>query len=173
MSSGQWRHHPKLRGRFHPEHPDDLQVLVHEGGPRTAVSRPELMWVRIIGESEDAFLGTVLNTPEQLETIQAGSEVFFIMPDGFDHPVRATQQYLAERLRWKIHPCTQCGMSELFDPPSVLAAKVFPGVADVEMFSALCAICGGAQVVEALAGEAKLAGLAPKSWWRRLFSTSS
>ena len=63
------------------------------------------------------------------------------------------------------------GMSELFDPPSVLAAKVFPGLADFEMFSALCAICGGAQVIEG--SGAKAASPAPKSWWRRLFSSTS
>jgi hypothetical protein len=171
MTSGQWRQHPKLRRRFHPAHPDDLQVLVHEGGPRTATRRPELIWVRVIGQSADAFLGTVLNTPTQLETIQAGSEVLFIVPDGFEHPVRATEQYLAERIRWSIHPCSQCGMTELFDPPSVLAAKVFPGVADIEMFSALCAICGGAQVVEKSGSHTKPAPAVPKSWWQRLFSS--
>ncbi|MFY7952741.1 MAG: hypothetical protein ACOVT5_09550, partial [Armatimonadaceae bacterium] len=25
---GEWRHHPKLKGRFLPDHPDDLQVFV-------------------------------------------------------------------------------------------------------------------------------------------------
>lgn len=170
MASGQWRQHPKLRERFHPEHPDDLQVLVHEGGPRTATRRPELIWVRVIGESEDAFLGTVLNTPTQLETIEARSEILFIVPDGFEHPVRATEQYLAERLRWRIHPCSKCGMSELFDPPSVLAARVFPGAAEIEMFSALCAICGGAQIVEKPNGDTEVHPPVPGSWWRRLFS---
>lgn len=27
----EWRDHPKLRGRFHSEYPDDLQVVIHEG----------------------------------------------------------------------------------------------------------------------------------------------
>src|SRR5215471_14876033 len=29
-----WREHPLLKSRFHPEFPDDLQVIVHDGGPR-------------------------------------------------------------------------------------------------------------------------------------------
>ena len=173
MTSGQWRQHPKLLGRFHPEHPDDVQVVVHEGGPRTAKSRPELIWVRVSGQSEDAFVGTLLNAPTQLQTIEVGAEVLFIVPDGFEHPIRATAQYLAERVRWTIHPCDKCGMSELFDPPSILAAKVFPGVPNIEMFSALCPICGGAQVVEKRGLEVEVTAPAPKSWWRRLFSGSS
>jgi hypothetical protein len=29
-----WRDDPLLKGRFHPDFPDDLQVVVHDGGPR-------------------------------------------------------------------------------------------------------------------------------------------
>jgi hypothetical protein len=126
VTSRRWREHPKLRDRFHPDHPDDLEVLVHEGGPRTAATRPELMWVRVTGMSEAAFLGEILNEPTQLENLRLGSEILFVVPGGFEYPVRVTSQYLAERARWRIHPCSKCGMTELFDPPSILAAKVFP-----------------------------------------------
>ena len=44
-----WRDDPLLTGRFHPNHPDDLQVIVHEGGPRLSTSPPELIWVRLDG----------------------------------------------------------------------------------------------------------------------------
>jgi hypothetical protein len=60
-------------------------------------------------------------------------------------------------------------MSELFDAPSTLAAKVFPGVAEIQMFSALCAVCGGAQVVEN-SNKRQPPRPAPKSCWGRLFS---
>jgi hypothetical protein len=29
-----WRDYPPLIGKFHPEAPDDLQVLMHNGGYR-------------------------------------------------------------------------------------------------------------------------------------------
>ena len=147
--AGAWRNHDKLRGRFHPEYPDDLEVLVHDGGPRTSTTTPELMWVRVTGASDDAFVGTVLNDPKQLRSVLAGDEVFFVVPAHFQYPVRVTSQYLAERRRWKIHACTGCGLDELFDPPSVLVATVFPNTAgEIDTFSAICGACGGAQVVE-------------------------
>ena len=42
-----WRTDPLLAGRFHQNYPDDLQVVVHDGGPRLSVIGPELMWVRL------------------------------------------------------------------------------------------------------------------------------
>ncbi len=45
----EWRNHPTLESRFHPEHPDDLEVLVHDGGPRMTDCRPELVWVTVTG----------------------------------------------------------------------------------------------------------------------------
>jgi hypothetical protein len=56
-----WRTHPKLKGRFLPEHPDDLQVIVHDGGPRVTDKRPEAVWVTITGCDGDVFTGRVLN----------------------------------------------------------------------------------------------------------------
>ena len=44
-----WRGHPKLIGRFNLEHPDDVPVLVHDGGPRVTDRRAELIWIRITG----------------------------------------------------------------------------------------------------------------------------
>ncbi|MGV3721034.1 MAG: hypothetical protein ACO1SX_08995, partial [Actinomycetota bacterium] len=46
---GAWRAHPKLRGRLHPDHPDDLQVIVHDGGPRISTHAPEAVWVSVTG----------------------------------------------------------------------------------------------------------------------------
>jgi hypothetical protein len=44
-----WRALPALAGKFHPEHPDDLPVIVHDGGPRITRARPEAVWVRVTG----------------------------------------------------------------------------------------------------------------------------
>jgi len=165
-----WREHRKLRGRFHPQHPDDLEVLVHDGGPRTAGTAPELMWVRVAGMSDDAFLGTLLNAPKQLTSVAIGAEIMFVVPNGFEYPLRVTAQYLAERTKWQIHACSGCGLDELFDAPSLLIAKVFPNTpGEIEMFSALCGACGGAQVVQKIAPEpgSKSAGAPP--WWKRWF----
>lgn len=146
-----WRDDPRLSGRFHPQYPDDLQVIVHDGGPRTTSRRPELVWVRVVAARADAFVGQLLNAPHQLETAHLGDEIFFV-PAGNQHPIRVTAQYLAERPDWNIHPCQACGLSELFDPPSVLLRTVFsnaPPDAQMEMFSAICGACGGVQIVAA------------------------
>ena len=49
-----------------------------------------------------------------------------------------------------IHPCNECGLSELFDAPSDLIRKVFPNLPEdgvMDKFTALCPKCGGWQVV--------------------------
>jgi hypothetical protein len=48
---GAWREHPKFKRRFLPDHPDDLQVLVHDGGPRITQKRPELVRQRPYGRT--------------------------------------------------------------------------------------------------------------------------
>jgi len=51
-----WRTHPKLKRRFLPEHPDDLQVIVHDGGPRITDRRPEAVWVTVNGCDGDILM---------------------------------------------------------------------------------------------------------------------
>src|SRR5690242_6623830 len=63
-----WRTDPLLAGRFHASYPDDLQVIVHDGGPRLSVIGPELMWVRLTdvaaeGEGLRVYRGALLNRP--------------------------------------------------------------------------------------------------------------
>ena len=55
MIPGEWRDHPKLKGRFHESYPDDLQVMAHDGGPRLTDSRPEFG----VGESDRVHRGCV------------------------------------------------------------------------------------------------------------------
>jgi hypothetical protein len=96
----EWRDHPKLRGRFLAEYPDDLQVIVHDGGPRLTSHRPELIWVRITRGDGNLFRGRVLNQPEQLSSVSQGSEIQFLLPGGGEYPLMVTDRYLGERGFW-------------------------------------------------------------------------
>lgn len=145
-----WRNDPALAGRFHPDYPDDLQVIVHEGGPRVTQARPELIWVRITGKQGEAYQGTLLNEPHQLPSLKQHDAILFLAPSATIEPYLVTEQYLRERKEWYIGPCNKCGMPDLFDAPSALQAKIFPNVpadAKVEAFTSFCPVCGGVQVV--------------------------
>jgi hypothetical protein len=146
-----WREHPALRARLHRDHPDDVQVIVHDGGPRITDRRPELVWVRVTGVAADVFSGVVLNQPQQLETLAEGAAIQFVVPAGGEHPLLVTAAYLAERGSWTIHPCAECGLTELFDAPSRLIRQIFPSLpadATMDAFTAFCGACGGVQSVE-------------------------
>jgi len=146
-----WRDHPKLRGRFHPDAPDDIQVLVHDGGPRLTDRSPKVVWIAVTGcDSSDVFTGRVLNQPQQLQSVAQETEIRFIAPSG-EHLLMITDKYLLERPNWIIHPCNQCGLDELFDAPSDLMRMIFPDTPEgenIEIFSSFCGVCGGIQVVQ-------------------------
>lgn len=171
--SHEWQQHPKLRQRFHPDAPDDLQVIVHDGGPRLSRNSPELVWVTVIGADEsDVFTGRVLNQPQQLKTVSQGTFIKFVAPAG-DHLVMVTEKYLLERDRWNIHGCNKCGFNELFDAPSDLMRVIFPDLpadASMEMFTSFCGICGGVQVIQdknpdSIENDAK-PKTTPRKWWQ-------
>jgi hypothetical protein len=141
-----WRDYPTLIGKFHPEFPDDVQVMVHEGGYRFAFTRPEVVWVRVTGLEDDVLRGVVLNEPRQLEKISEGDEILFIVPKGADLPLLVSEQYLAERQDWVITPCDKCGFDELFDAPSDLVDDLIPNqefVSTVNFITHRCDLCGG------------------------------
>jgi len=166
-----WRSDPKLAGRLHVDFPDDLQVVVHEGGPRFTEKRPEAAWVRITGQEGDVFTGQILNQLEQLSTLGAGSVIKFVVSSPALYPVQVRDKYLQERGDWIIKPCSKCGFAELFDAPSDLMRKVFPNLPDdavMQTFTAFCGLCGGVQVVQhKSAGEEFVQGDKPaKPWWR-------
>jgi len=165
---GTWRQHPKLRGHLLPDHPDDLQVIVHDGGPRITTRAPEAVWVSVIGAEDDVFRARVLNQPFHLESVSQGSEIRFIVPGASAQPVMVTEKYLQERDAWRIHPCIKCGFAELFDAPSDLLRATFPDLpADgtVEAFTARCPLCGGPQALEPRATAAS-SDARPRPWWR-------
>lgn len=147
-----WRIDPLLQGRFHPEYPDDLQIVVHDGGPRLTKNPPELMWVSVVGKSGRAYRGKLLNKPHGLASVKQGDEILFLAgPKGID-PFCVTPKYLQEREHWHVLPCNKCGMPELFDAPSDLIAVVFPKLKDqkdvAEMkFTSFCPLCRGVQLV--------------------------
>jgi hypothetical protein len=148
---GPWNLHPKLQGRFHQQFPDDLQVVVHNGGPRVSQAPPEVVWVRVTDGEGNLFTGTLLNQPDDLTSLSAGASIRFMVPESGALPIMVTDKYLHERSDWTIHPCNKCGLSELFDAPSDLLRVVFPSDSqqmEEEMFSAICGLCGGMQLVQ-------------------------
>ncbi|MBN7135954.1 hypothetical protein A7A76_14635 [Lysobacter enzymogenes] len=166
---GQWREHARLKGRFLPDYPDDLQVIAHDGGPRIAHAPPELIWVRVVAASGDVFDGIVLNQPHGLRSVAENGPIRFLAPATAPHPVMVSDKYLRERADWTISPCDRCGFDELFDAPSDLVRAVFPDVprdAVMEMFTAKCPLCGGIQGLEAVASRDAGPATARKPWWR-------
>jgi hypothetical protein len=170
----EWREHPLLKGRFLPDHPDDLQVIVHDGGPQVTRNEPEIVWVAVTWMDRDLFRGRVRNQPHALQTVHQSDEIKFVMPEGHAPtallelaaarlglqpsplrgwlaPILVTEKYLRERAAWVIHPCRQCGLSELFDAPSDLIRVLFPhSPPDAERsgFTTSCPNCGGEQRVQ-------------------------
>ena len=147
-----WRIDPALDGRFLSDYPDDLQVVVHDGGPRLTDTPPEVMWVHVTGKKGPAYVGELLNAPQGLTTVKLGGEILFMPANKESYPFRVTEKYLQERAVWHIRPCNECGMPELFDAPSDLIAKIFPDLPDPSQveemkFTSLCPVCGGVQLI--------------------------
>lgn len=169
--ANEWRNHPQLVGRFHSESPDDLQVIVHDGGPRMTDRRPEAVWVRVLAARSDLYEAEVLNQPQQLATVKQGDRIQFVIPSSGKSLIMVRQKYLNERSAWIISPCNKCGASELLDAPSDLIAKTFPDLnpGDVlEAFTAFCGICGGVQSVQLAVSDADGADVhsTPRKWWQ-------
>ena len=145
-----WRTDAAISEKFHPDFPDELQVIVHEGGPRLTERQPELVWVRITEKYGNAYRGKLLNQPQQLPSLKQGDLILFLAPNSENQPFMVTDKYLQERSEWHIGPCDKCGMPDLFDAPSDLQATVFPDVpadAKMEAFTSFCPLCGGVQMV--------------------------
>jgi predicted RNA-binding Zn-ribbon protein involved in translation (DUF1610 family) len=170
----EWRQDARLEGRFRVDYPDHLQVIVHDGGPQVSGMEPEIVWVAVTGMSADLFWGHVLTHPHNLRTVREGDEIKFVMPTGdapitflvlaavklglekpprtgWLAPLLVTDKYLRERESWIIHPCPQCGLTELFDAPSDLIRVLFPhhpAHVTASTFLAPCPNCGEALRVE-------------------------
>ena len=77
----QWHNDPDLKERFHPQYPDDLQVLIHEGSFRFTDKKPEVAWVHILNrlqwmhegfDDSYAYRGILLNKPHQTREASGG-----------------------------------------------------------------------------------------------------
>jgi hypothetical protein len=153
VESHAWRNDPDLIGRFLPDYPDDLQVVIHDGGPRFTDKRPELVWVRVTVKEPVAYRGTVLNQPDGLVTVKQGDPILFLpCKDKKLYPFQVREKYLQERNDWVIEPCNNCGFAELFDAPSDLIHKIFPNIGKnknevMEGFTSFCPMCHGVQVI--------------------------
>jgi len=166
-----WRSDPALDGLFHPENPDDVQVLVHDGGPRLSGKKPELLWVRITRKEDVVYVGTVQDAPAGLKSVQKGQEIRFMVAQGAPHPFQVKEKYLAERDDWEITPCDKCGFGELFDAPSEILRELFPTPkerAQAITFSDYCPICRRGQQVVVRRGSRKPgeSGSTGKKWWQ-------
>ena len=145
-----WRNDPALKGRFHPQDPDDIEVLIHDGHPGLNEKSPERAWVRVRGRRGNAWKGTLLNQPFHLSSIRQGDEVLFIAPKGGQYLVQVTEQYLRERREWHVGACSKCGMTETLGPPSELLAHTNVPAAQrdgVRKLTAPCPVCEGVQVL--------------------------
>lgn len=161
-----WRTQPELTHRLHPQHPDDLQVLVHDGGPRITRQKPELVWVTITSFEDGIYGGRVLNAPNQLQSVAQHQIIRFKVESGTDYAVMVTEKYLREKPNWNITPCDKCGFTELFDAPSDLIRAAFPSMpadAQLEAFTAFCPLCGGVQL---LAAKTILPTISSRPWWQ-------
>ena len=158
-----WRDDPRLKTHFHPDFPDDIQVIVHDGGLRTTDKPPEVVWVRVTGGCSPWYFGTVLNQPTYLLSVHQDSTIHFVAPEGGEYPLMVTEQYIRERPNWEIEPCLKCGLTELFDEPSELIKITFPdlhipdGQPVMVTFSTFCGFCGGK-----LAVSSRIPGVKPE-----------
>lgn len=169
-----WRSDPDLAGKLHPQHPDDVQVIVHDGEPRRTQRSPEACWVRITGTGgvlrsplappgatapptaasarwleRTVYVGQLLNAPHQLTTLAQGAVVRFVHAPGLPHPLLITAAYEGERPRWAFTPCDRCGADQALDPPTIMARTRFPNApagAVPVAFAAFCP-CGGTMML--------------------------
>ncbi len=168
---GAWRDDPELAGAFHPQHPDDLQVLVHEGEPRRSGRAPEACWVRVDAvhgslriastpagvtppidpalvtwRDKPVYAGVLLNQPHGLVRIKQGARLLFLQTPGLPAAgIQVDARYLEERPGWAYVPCTGCGADQSLDPPSIMAQTRFPDAPAGALpiaFTAFCP-CGG------------------------------
>lgn len=145
-----WRTDPLLKGRFHKDAIDDIEVLVHDGHYGICKRPPERIWVRVNGRRDGTWTGTLLNQPFNLQSVKLGSEIQFVATSRTQPLVHVTPKYLEERRTWTVGPCTKCGLTETFSPPSeLLALSDAPAAAraQIKRLTAACPICEGMQTL--------------------------
>jgi hypothetical protein len=184
MTTSPWHDDPALARRFHPDHPDDLEVMVHDGEPRRTGRAPEACWVTVTAlhgqvripvalpdavppvpaaqvtwTPRSVYAGRLLNQPHHLTSTKQGDRVLFMVVPGLPHPLLVGEAYLAERGRWSFIACDRCGADQALDPPTIMARTRFPNApagAVPVAFTAICP-CGGTMALSLVEGSAPVA----------------
>lgn len=181
-----WRDDPDLRARLHPQHPDDLQVLVHVGEPRRTQRVPEGCWLRLdahVGTlvspsradadapvervERPVYAGTLLHDTKQLP-VAKGDRLLLVHAPGMPLPVVVTEAYRAERPQWSYVRCSKCGADQSLDAPTTMARTRFPAAPAGSVpisFTAFCP-CSGTMVLSLLDDEPPAPGPTGKPWWK-------
>lgn len=144
---GPWRKDPLLAGRFHPQHPNDLQVSFFLPAHRQV----EQMWVRLDREvpSLGAWGGTLLNTSHLDPTLTQGTRVDVRGAKGAKAPLWVSAVMAKNLERWDA-VCSACGFDLVLEPVEALLARQFPGMPEgsvMEVFTTRCAMCNQTQSV--------------------------
>jgi hypothetical protein len=143
----------KSKGRIHPELPDVIQVIVHDGVIGESDRRPILSWVRVTECDEAVLSGTVISKDIHLRETKEGSHILFIVPDEGAYLLQITRRYILDRSLWRLlMPCKTCGLTELFNSPFELVGLSFPCLSPDELrqgfiFTTRCGWCGGGMVI--------------------------
>lgn len=87
IADAPWRGDPALRGKFHPQWPDDIQVLID--APDGGGGAGEVCWLRVVAvDDPDAriYAGVLQHAPRALAHVQAGDRLRFTITPGARHP---------------------------------------------------------------------------------------
>lgn len=131
--------------------PGTVQVIVHAGGPAVDAPPPSVVPARVLSNDGALTRVKLLGAPEGIRTPAKGDTVLCLRRPELRYPVFVTEQYVRERRHSYVTACEECGFPEAFDPPTVLAAAVFPeGVSETATFTTTCPLCEGMQMVRLL-----------------------
>ncbi|MCG2661717.1 MAG: CHAT domain-containing protein [Kiritimatiellae bacterium] len=152
LMDAMWTKDPLLKGKFHPEHPECVQVLIHASNPRFSGKRAELAWVRVTESRGQYYIGSLVSPPKQLDNIRQGDEVLFMAVPSGPYPFLISADYLEDRKNWIISPCSKCGFTEMFQSPTkhveaLMRQDNVPEGKTPIMLATSCPICGGIQML--------------------------
>src|SRR5262245_38476224 len=108
-----WRNDPELSARFHPQYPDHIQALLHDGEPRRTNRPPEACWVavtavhgrmrfadvacepggprsaaRVHWIERPVYRATLLHPSHALTTVREGQSILFLVVPGVPYPLQ-------------------------------------------------------------------------------------